>query len=373
MMDFEEFKNNVMENIRDFLPERYEGAEISLREVTKNNDQQLTGLVVQMEDSSVAPVIYLDQFYPQYQEGRGMDDILKAIADARMVNEVVEQFDTNSIIDFEQIKDKIICKLINEETNEEYLSNKPYKQIEDLAVVYAINLGSNDGGRMSTTITNDLMGQYGITAEELHDVALHNLSESVIEFKSMRDVMMEMMFPDGLPENDLSAQVFPAEGLAPMYVLTNAEKLNGAAVVLDSKTMDEIAEKLGGDYVVIPSSLHEVIIIPFTEDLNRQEIEQMIQDVNAGQVAPEDRLSDHAYQYDSLAHELVRMDKMEERQAQRAQEKKDTVLEVKSERKSERNRVSMKDKLAEKKAESAKNEVGREKLLPTQTKAAALG
>lgn len=372
MMDFEEFKHSVMENIRNFLPEMYGGAGIALQEVTKNNDQRFTGLLIQTENSNVAPCIYLDQYYAQYQEGRDMDDILQAITDVRTANEAMDHFDADRIMDFEQARDKIICRLVNAETNGEYLSDKPHMQMDDLAVVYAVSLGILEGGRMSAAITDNIMESYGITAEELHEAALQNLSESAIEFKSMRDVMIEMMFPEGLSENDPRAAMLPPEESMPnIYVLTNADKVDGAAAVLDEKTMEGIAEKLGGDYVVIPSSIHEVLILPADTGMDRREIERMIQEVNDGAVAPEERLSDHAYQYDSLAHKLVRMDRMEERQAQRPEGRENAASEDRAEKKPEKERVSVKEKLAEKKAQSVKNTAGREKTLPARTKETA--
>lgn len=308
MMDFEEFKYSVMENIRHFLPERYADAAITLQEVTKNNDQKLTGLLIRTENGEVTPIIYLDQYYEQYQAGQSMDDIFNTIAAVRTADEIVEHFDRGSIADFEHIKDKIICKLVNAEMNEEYLSDKPHKQIEDLAVMYAIDLGSNYGGHMTAPVTESMMKRYGLGIHELHEIALHNLSESSIEFKSMKDIIIEMMFPDGIPENYMMASLpFSDMDAIPMYVLTNAEGMNGAAAVLDKRTMESIAVQFGGDFVVIPSSIHEVIVLPFTEDLSQREIEQIIRDVNAEHVAPDERLSDHAYKYDSKLHKLVRM------------------------------------------------------------------
>ena len=84
----------------------------------------------------------------------------------------------------------------------EYLSDKPHTLIEDLAVVYAVDLGGSEAGYMRAPITNSLMEQYGVTTEELHDIALHNLSESQIEFKTMRDVLVDMIFPDGIQDGD---------------------------------------------------------------------------------------------------------------------------------------------------------------------------
>ena len=383
MMDFEEFKNSVAEQIKNFLPEKYEDASVTLQDVTKNNDTVLTGLLIKTEDSNIAPNIYLENFFEQYQDGRDMADILQIIADVRVQHEMEQGFDVTRLTDFDQVKDNIICKLVNAELNADYLADKPHTMVEDLAVVYAIDLGGNESGHMTAPITNSLMEQYGITQEELHDIALHNLSESQIEFKTMRDVLVDMMFPDGIQPDDPRAFMLPPEEENPsMYVLSNADKLNGAAALLDAKTMEDISEKLGGDFIVLPSSIHETIVLPVNEDMDRHTLEAMVQDVNAGQVAPEERLSDHVYMYDSQEKELVLADKMEERQAQRAEALKEAKAAEqgdrpgkaeRGEKKPERERVSMREKLPEKKAEVAKNEANREHPVPTKTKETALG
>ena len=245
--------------------------------------------------------------------------------------------------------------------------NKVLKGVNDLATLYP-----------------ELVDEWdGVTTEELHDIALHNLSESQIEFKTMRDVLVDMMFPDGIREGDPRAFMLPPEEENPsMYVLSNADKLNGAAALLDAKTMEDISEKLGGDFIVLPSSVHETIVLPLNEDMDRHTLEAMVQDVNVGQVALEERLSDHVYMYDSQEKELVLADKMEERQQQRTEAQKDAKeaeqedkpgKAERGEKKPERERVSMKEKLPEKKAEVAKNEANREHPVPTKTKETALG
>lgn len=382
MMDFEEFTQQVAKEVKRFLPEKYDDASVTLQEVTKNNDQQLTGLMIKTEDTNIAPNIYLEGYFEQYQDGKDFEDIVRDIADVRVRHEMNQDFDVSKITDFDQVKDHIICKLVNAEMNAEYLADKPHTQVEDLAVMYAIDLGGGEGGKMTAPITNALMEQYGVTTQELHEIALHNLSESQIEFKTMRDVLIDMMFPDGISENDPRAFMIPPEEENPsMYVLSNAEKLNGAATLLDAKTMEEISEKLGGDFIVLPSSIHETIVLPVNGDMDRQTLEAMVQDVNAGQVAPEERLSDHVYMYDSQEKELVLADKMEERLQQRAEAQKEAKAAEqgdrpdkaeRGEKKPERERVSMKEKLPEKKAEVAKNEANREHPVPAKSKETTL-
>lgn len=320
MMDFDEFKEKVKDNIKNYLPMQYEKANVSLQSVVKNNDVQLTGLMIRLEENNIAPFIYLDRYYEQYQNGMELPDIMKDIAELRVSSEQSVKLDISRITDFNQVKDNIICKLINGDMNEEYLADKPYTQIEDMAVIYVIDLGSGAEGHMSSPITYDLMKRYGVDTQMLHEIAIHNLAKSEIVFKSMKDALMEIMFPDGVPEEDPLAEILSAEDEIPMYVLSNAEKLNGAASVLDKDTMETISEMLGGDFVVIPSSIHEVIILPMDDNVDKDELEGIIREVNTSQVAPEERLSYHAYQYDSGKHALMRMDKKEELAIQQQQD-----------------------------------------------------
>lgn len=320
MMDFDEFKEKVKDNIKNYLPMQYEKANVSLQSVVKNNDVQLTGLMIRLEENNIAPFIYLDRYYEQYQNGMELPDIMKDIAELRVSSEQSVKLDISRITDFNQVKDNIICKLINGDMNEEYLADKPYTQIEDMAVIYVIDLGSGAEGHMSSPITYDLMKRYGVDTQMLHEIAIHNLAKSEIVFKSMKDALMEIMFPDGVPEEDPLAEILSAEDEIPMYILSNAEKLNGAASVLDKDTMETISEMLGGDFVVIPSSIHEVIILPMDDNVDKDELEGIIREVNTGQVAPEERLSYHAYQYDSGKHALMRMDKKEELAIQQQQD-----------------------------------------------------
>ena len=390
MMNFEEFKNSVAENIRDYLPEQYQNAEITIQEVTKSNDIVLSGLMIRTEDNNIAPNIYLENFYQEYEEGKDFSEIMQTISDVRVHNEMSKGFDVSRLTDLDKVRDNIICRLVNKEMNEGFLENKPYTNFEDLAVVYAVNLGNLQGGRMTAPITNQMMEQYGITKEELHDIALHNLANSQLEFKSMRDTLMEMM---GITEDDPKAFMLPPEEGPQMYILTNSDKVDGASAILDAKTMNDISERLGGDFVVLPSSRHEVIVLPPSEDMDRRVLENMVQDVNAGQVAPEDRLSDHVYQYDSENHELVRMDKLEEQRAERENDSQDrSVVEMyddnmpnmeadkietskatkdkpqRTDKVQDKDRTSLKAKLQEKKAQGAKNEASRDHAAPAKSR-----
>ena len=136
----------------------------------------------------------------------------------------------------------------------------------------------------------------------------------------MRDMLKNMMFPD-MPDDDpmIDAMLPPME-VPQMYVLTSDDKLYGAKYLADTDKLDEISEKLGCDLVVIPSSVHECIILPNDGSMDRAVIESMIHDVNSTQVPPKDILSEHAYCYDAQEHELMRADRYEEKHTEKQME-----------------------------------------------------
>ena len=123
MMDFEEFKKNVAENIKDYLPEQYQDATVTIQEVTKSNDITLSGLMIRTEDNNIAPNIYLENYYEQYEDGKDFSEILQDISNVRVHNEMSKGFDVSRITDIDKVRENIICRLVNQEMNAEYLSD----------------------------------------------------------------------------------------------------------------------------------------------------------------------------------------------------------------------------------------------------------
>jgi len=276
------------------------------------------------------------------------------------------------MMNFEDLKDSLTVKVVNTENNKDYLADKPMEQIEDMSVVFAAVVKETDEGRMTLPITNEIMESMGVDQQQLKETALANISDQDYSFKSMRDVLVGMMFPDGIPENDPMVDMMlpPEDAGTQMYVLSNTQNVNGAAEILNQKAMDEIAEKLGGDFIVLPSSVHETIVLPINEDMDPKELEGMVQQINAGVVSDEDKLSDHVFQYDSESHELVRMDKMEERKQEKEasvekndksqDDRGDKKAEAKTAIKEEKGQKSLKDRISNKQEEVAKKEATRE-------------
>lgn len=118
---------------------------------------------------------FVEQVKEQIQDGAELDDVLAQIASVYQSHYIDHDIDVSAVTDFDKIKEKIVCKLINEEANQQFLQDKPYSKLEDLAVVYQILMDKTGEGTATITITDNLMDGYGITLEELHDQALQNM------------------------------------------------------------------------------------------------------------------------------------------------------------------------------------------------------
>lgn len=345
-MEYNDFK----EYLKTKMADRFPDSEVDIVSVVKNNDTVLEGLSIKNENSNITPNIYINQFYEDYENGRSMADIVDTIADIRIQHDVADNFDVFKVFDWGEAKNHITCKLINAQENQQYIADKPFTPMEDLAVTYHILMGSNEHGSGTIAIHNGIMERFGVDVETLHQTALANMETLMpAKFTNMQAVMEEMMLPNimndyGINEEEAREMLHAdmPEGAVPMYVLTNESKVNGAACILNQNTMEQIKEQLGGDFYVLPSSIHETLIIPKTEGSDYRELEAMVQEVNATQVEPEERLSDHVYEYDANAHELMRSDTALEKKAML------DLSQGKGEKAEERK--SLKEKLEEKRA-----------------------
>ena len=299
-MTYEEFKDIVVARIKDYLPASYQDAAISIAPVLKNNNLRLDGLLIRRmladgtNTESVAPNIYLNQFYEEYKDGRELEDILSEIARIRQSHEGPLDLDVAAITDWEQVKPKVLVKLVNSAQNAEYLEGKPHKDIADLSAIYYIDLGTDIYGNMTTVITDALLSQYGVSVEELHQTAVQNMG-SKARFCSMFEVLSDLM-----GENAPTDELFPHDNM--IFVLSNDTKINGFSIFLCPEVMDDVAEKVGTDFYIIGSSVHEGLVIPRNPGIELDSLLSMVKEVNATQVSQEERVSDHVYRYSYVNH-----------------------------------------------------------------------
>ena len=324
-MDFEDFKKILVEDIKNELEHRGRtNMEVSSVHVEKLNESY-DAATVKEKDSHIGVNVNLNRLFDQYKANE--ITVTEAIFHAADIAENglkdTPQFDVNSIADYSQMKDKLSMEVVSAEKNAEMLGTIPHEEMEDMAVVYRLILGENESGRGTVLVTNNLMEQFGITQEQLHADAMENAPEiRPSENRGMSEVMNEIapgMAPEIAPEDEQ------------MFVASVPDKINGAGVIAYPNFMEDAAQKLGGDFYVLPSSIHEVLLVRDNGQMTAKELEQMVKEVNSTQVSPDEQLTDHAYHYDAKAHVFEMADRFEARQAEMDAEEhgadKDSVLE----------------------------------------------
>ena len=278
---------------------------VMVHKVTKNNDLVLTGISIRSREVNIAPTIYMDDYYNDYKNGRPVMEIISEIENIYDTYKLEHNFDVNSITDFNHVQDKICYKLVNRDKNKELLSDAPYIQFHDLAIVFYVVVSEDSDRTGTVTVRNNLMKMWrNPDINELYRIAKNNTQK---RYKGSVFNMIEIMGEiishnvDNIEPNivdDFFEMNFTYEdNMIPMFVATNNKKINGAGVILYEGLLKTFAEKIGCDFYILPSSVHEVIFVPANGDMDARYLIQMVKEVNATEVSPSEVLSDNVYKY----------------------------------------------------------------------------
>lgn len=289
-MEYKEFVEYIKMNAGYIAGE---GGNITINHVIKNNGCEMDGLVIMEKGKDIAPTIYLDSFYELYTNGENIKNIIRQIELIYEQNKNNVTFDVNILKYFDTIKDKIVYKVVNYRSNEKLLEQVPHKRILDLAVVFYCLLDNEYGRSATALIYNNNLKNWNVTIDDVYKAALKNTPDLLHSKISSMAALFEKcgVNVDG-EEVDLKDYV-PSD----MYVLTNESKLNGAACILYENVLYDFAQKLGADLYILPSSVHEVILLPKLSMFEKDELVNMVKEVNTEGVAADEVLSDHVYEY----------------------------------------------------------------------------
>jgi hypothetical protein len=287
-MDINKFLTEVEEKLKEKMNREIK---IKTQKVRKNNNVIYYGLIIQKPEQNIAPTIYLNGFYDMYLRGMDMEDVVQCIMDTYKKGEVKESINMDFFCNFEEVKDRIAYRLINAERNKELLEQIPHILFMDLAICFYYAFYQEELGEGMILIHNSHMEMWGTNHKELMKLAEENTGRMLPpSFVSMKTLLREMF----------EESVDPG-----LYVLTNEKKCQGAAVLLYPHVLEEAAEKLGGSFYVLPSSIHEVILFKESGHENTKGLKEMIREANDTQVATEEILSDYPYYYDAERKKLT--------------------------------------------------------------------
>ena len=269
-MNYQEFVNHMQENVQESLPE----CDIQVVQNSKNNGIVYTGLMFNKKERGqeevINPVIYLENSYQNYRNGESLENITEGIKYAYREGKNSTVYTRCKGLADQEITGRVRMVLVNAERNQERLKELPHRLVEDLAVIYRFHIGKDENGLYSAVINQSMLDYWKMTEEELFDTAMACRKE-------LAPYRLQFLFPDTL-------------------VLTNQEQIEGAACLLYPEALEEISGRLGGDFVILPSSIHEIIAME-SREADPERLNLMVKEVNETAVAEDEILSDHAYFY----------------------------------------------------------------------------
>ena len=286
-MGIESFAEDVKKNVIKRLGK---GCNVTVHRVDKNNGVVYTGLCVRENDESVSPVVYIDSHYDRYKNGEAT---LADTADyvAGMCRKKRPVVDMRQFLDYANVKSSIIYKLINTDKNRELLGDVPHLEFLDLSIVFQFLVKDEKIGTATVLIRNAHAKLWGVSAKDLYEAASRNTPKlRGYEMKSMKQVISEIMQEENIQEEGI-------EDL-PLYVLTNKDRIEGAACILYEHLLKDFSDALGGNFYIIPSSTHETLLMPADNMDDSSELKAMIGEINDTQVLDEEILSYSLYYYD---------------------------------------------------------------------------
>ncbi|MCI6859541.1 MAG: DUF5688 family protein [Eubacterium sp.] len=284
-MDFDEFRAYIEEHI---LEGWMEDAAVAVNKVRKNNGVELWGLFIRKEGERVCPAIYLEECFEYYEKGEDPEEILARIREEyEWMVQKVSVFDED-LSRFSCVKDRIIYRLVNYEKNREILEECPHLRLYDLALTFRWVAHTDAVGISTALVTNKEMKAWDVCMNQLLLAAGENTKRL---FPPMILSMDDMLREAGIP-------VIEGVNQTPMYIMTNRQEVNGASVLLYEGCLRTFAGKKKSDFYILPSSIHELILVPADSIDSPEGLFDMVRDANRTVVTMGDVLSDSVYYYE---------------------------------------------------------------------------
>ena len=305
-MKKEHFIDRVKNSILDYLPEEFRDAEILVREVVKVPAGKRTGLCVRKKDRVVSAVLYLEPYYEKVEEdGIPLGCVLQEIADGIIQAGLGEEQAlkvADRVRDYDWVSEHLVIQMFDRDEVQE---------TEDV-IIYDFGILSgmvrvmlSDG--CSVIATHALLdGEWHVTKERLLEDARKDLA---LETKGLWDVQSVLMHHTGradygnLQETNLLTHP-DLEADSGLYVLMTNMGGYAAHLAMDNETLSRVADRIGGSYFLLPSSIHELMVCPDNGAINPQELKQMVVEINATQVSAAEKLSDKVFYFSQESGKL---------------------------------------------------------------------
>lgn len=297
MLEYNAFKDEIINRIREIL-----GGDLTIefKTICKVNDEPYEGMVIKTEPEITFPVeAWFMDYYNQYQT---IEQIVKRIR-SRLQKELSEALNNIRYLSDPNIaKGNIFMKILNYDKNEQWLHFHPYRKYLDLVIVYYIGVIDENGDMHTLNITYDMMQKFELDEEELYSLAAKNCKEKL----RPRIWSLAQMFPEIVHKMSTDMdEVTEAgiEALKNMYVLSNSHVILGAVAMLYEGVLEDFAAKIGGNILILPSSIHEVILIT-DSGMDIKFLQELVRRINRQILEANEVLGENIYVYDKTTREI---------------------------------------------------------------------
>lgn len=291
-MNYDDFTERLAQGMQRDLQFKYPGITVQVLHVDKLQGQSYDGISIRVPGKKLATTVNPREYYQEIQDGKAtFTDILRRFC--RSADEVIAKtpdIDVKPLRDYDSMKQHLQIQMVSTMDNLDMLAHIPHFQMADMSGVYRFVLGND----MTVLVTNQMLEDYGIRESQLQHDALSNAPKAFpAEIKPLATVLAGMLGDEEMMTED------PEPDSSTLYVASIPGMSYGAGVIAYPTFMEQAAQKMGGDFYILPSSVHEVLLLPDDGHVDYRELTAMVTEINRTQVAPDDRLTNNVYRYDA--------------------------------------------------------------------------
>ncbi len=281
-MTYETFQAKLLAELTGHFPP---DTSITIHPIPRNNHIEMDGLTILESGFNITPTIYIQEYYEKLAQGLSFFEVFRQILAVYYEYRPIENVDASFYSDFSFVQNHIVYRLVHFKRNQELLKQVPHIPFLDLAIIFCCLLSAEPEKNASILIQNSHMHVWNVDTQTLYQLAKKN---TPFLMQQRCDLLSHLL-------SDFSSTSGSAP--CPLYVLTNEQRFYGAACILYEELLSDLSRKLRKDFYLIPSSIHEVLLIPAAPGMEREFFNHMIQEVNTAYLIPEEILSDHVYYY----------------------------------------------------------------------------
>ena len=303
------FAEGVAKDIRNYLPPEYENADFQVVQKNKNNGVQLIGVQVNLPGKDLSPIIYVEQFFDEIRQGEPVDEVMNRFARCVEKSGRAPFMDSGiDLMNYDSLKEHLAIKLVNTQTNRKMLQEMPHENIEDLSVICYVDFPVDSReGKATMEVRNQYLSIWNIDEKALFQQARANTQPiNTPVLQTMFGTWKSLFDEDACVKNllDENTTEFGLSSHETAYILTNMEMKYGAAMITQPEVLNKLEQLFPEGFYVLPSSVHEVLIVPDHGEMELKMLGEMVREVNKNEVERQEVLSDRVYSYDKEKHQI---------------------------------------------------------------------